>query len=437
MAGWMMPAESAWHYDPCHMSTAARPSPPGRLRGILAEVGVLQAALHVAFVVLTLGSAVRFLSGHGLGGRTPMVIGGAALLLFLYAVRRFAEPHASAWCLALVVLWVVLTASAPSFSWCAVPLAFVALRVLAFGRACLVVTAMIVTVVAAWSRMLGEINPTIVLGPVWVAVLAVMAYRALERDAAERQRLLDELRQAQGELADAQHRAGALAERARLSREIRDSVAQGLSSINLLLLAAQHDWGSRPMAAQEHVAQAALTARDGIEEVRRVVRDLAPANLPGHDTAALISALRETCQQAVLQTGVAVDVRVEGNPTALSAPRATALLRTARGELANVVDHARATQATVTLTYQSDSVLLDVIDDGRGFDPQRAASDPGRGRGLRGIRERVATLGGTMVMESALGEGTALAVCLPMNVDEQKSSAGRPATAPSGRYHCG
>jgi len=296
---------------------------------------------------------------------------------------------------------------------------------------------MIVTVVAAWSRMLGEIDPTIVLGPVWVAVLAVMAYRALERDAAERQRLLDELRQAQGELADAQHRAGALAERARLSREIHDSVAQGLSSINLLLLAAQHDWGSRPMAAQEHVAQAALTARDGIEEVRRVVRDLAPANLPGHDTAALISALRETCQQAVLQTGVAVDVRVEGIPTALSAPRATALLRTARGELANVVDHARATQATVTLTYQSDSVLLDVIDDGRGFDPQRAASDPGRGRGLRGIRERVATLGGTMVMESALGEGTVLAVCLPMNVDEQKSSAGRPATAPSGRYHCG
>lgn len=40
-------------------------------------------------------------------------------------------------------------------------------------------------------------------------------------------------------------------------------------------------------------------------------------------------------------------------------------------------------------------------------------------------------------MESALGEGTALAVCLPMNVDEQKSSAGRPASAPSGRYHCG
>ena len=124
---------------------------------------------------------------------------------------------------------------APSFAWCAVPLAFVALRVLPFKVACAVVAAMVVTVALAWSGMRQVVDPTVLLGPACVAVLAVVAYQALDRDARLRQRLLDDLREAQSELADTQHRSGRLAERARLSREIHDSVAQGLSSINLLL----------------------------------------------------------------------------------------------------------------------------------------------------------------------------------------------------------
>jgi signal transduction histidine kinase len=93
---------------------------------------------------------------------------------------------------------------------------------------------------------------------------------------------------------------------------------------------------------------------------------------------------------------------------------ATALLRTARGALANVVEHSGAGHAAVTLTYQEGSVSLDVRDDGRGFDPASPGDNGERGRGLAGIRSRVAVLGGQLAVESSVGEGTALAVSLPV-----------------------
>ena len=392
---------------------------PGGVRGILAGADRLEVWLHVVFVLLTVASAARYVEGHGLGDRAPWILSVGALLLAVYAAHP--RPTRSArswwppvWCLSLVALWSVLVVLAPSFAWCAVPLSFVTLRVMPFLTACAVVAFMVLTVVVAWTSMQGELDPTIVVGPVCIAVLAVMAYRALEREAAVRQDLLDELQDAQGDLADAQHNAGALAERARLSREIHDSVAQGLSSINLLLQAAEQDWTSRPVVAREHVRQAALTSRDGLDEVRRVVRDLAPSELAVDTATALPDAVRRACERVARHSDVEWDFRVHGEPVPLPADVATALLRTVRGALANVVDHARASQVTVTLTYQVDSLSLDVRDDGCGFDPKRVTTDPHRGRGLAGIRSRVNELGGLLVVESAPGEGTAIAVSVPL-----------------------
>lgn len=415
---------------------------------MLGGVGGLQTALHGAFVVLVVASAVRYLSGHGFGDGAPWVFAGAAILLGTYAAYRILERRL--WLAILVAVWFALVLLAPSFAWCAVPLSFVALRVLPFRPACVVVAAMVVTTVVVWTRMTDRLDPTIVLGPVCVAVLAVGAYRALERDALARQALLDDLHEAQGDLADVQHRAGVLAERARLSREIHDSVAQGLSSINLLLQAAEREWDARPTAAREHASQAASTARDGLDEVRRVVRDLAPAELaatPGD--AALPGALQQTCERLATSGDVDVRVQVHGTPIPLGPDIETALLRTARGALANVLEHASATTAVVTLTYQPGTITLDVRDDGRGFTPPPTtartpakpgptaggpetdttgssagdrrtvvgrAPDGGRGRGLAGIRERVAGLGGSLVIESEPDEGTALAVSIPLPI---------------------
>jgi signal transduction histidine kinase len=389
-------------------------------RGILADVSRLEVALRACFVALTAASVVRYLQNHGSDGRAGWVLAGAAVSLVLYLAYdrvpwRRNRTWPSVWCAALVLTWIALVAVAPSFAWCAVPLAFVALRLLAFPVAVAVVAVMVVTVSVAWTGMREAIDPTVFAGPACVALLAVTAYRALEREAQVRQRLLEDLHAAQDDLADAQQRVGASAERARLSRDIHDSVAQHLSSINLLLQAAEQDWEARSGAARQHVRQAAGTARDGLEEVRRVVHDLAPSSLG--DAAAFPAALGAASSRTVQHSSVVLDVAVHGEVVALPDEVATALLHTARGALANVVEHAHAGQVGVTLTYQEGSVSLDVCDDGRGFDPAaRAGQRDGRGHGLSGIRARAAALGGSLVVESAPGEGTALAVSLPLAV---------------------
>ncbi|MFC6155672.1 sensor histidine kinase [Kribbella jiaozuonensis] len=377
-------------------------------KALLSQANRLATALHAALVVLVLASAIRYLTGHGFGDRAPWVLAGAALLLATYAAYRVLPDKL--WLALLVLEWCALVLLAPSFAWCAVPLSFVALRVLPFRPACVVVAGMVVVTVVQWSRMADRLDPTIVLGPVCIAVLAVGAYRALERDALARQALLDELHAAEGDLADAQHQAGALAERARLSREIHDSVAQGLSSINLLLQAAEREWDDRPESARGHAAQAAATARDGLDEVRRVVRDLAPAEL----AAGLPNALRKSCERLSAHSETTVRVVVHGEPVALGSEVETAFLRTARGALANVLEHSAATEAVVTLTYQPDAVVLDVVDNGRGLPRISAKMDSDRGHGLAGIRERLKQLGGTLVLESEPGEGTALAASIPL-----------------------
>lgn len=388
--------------------------------GILGAVGELDLWLHLAMVTLAVASVVRYLTGHGLEGRAPLVLAGAVLLLLLYAASPdWFGPRSIGfgyvWCALLVAVWLALVMLAPSFSWVAVPLAFVALRVLPFHWAWFTIVIMLSAVIFAWSRMQERVDPTVIAGPLAVAALAVIAYRALEREATMRRELLDELQDAQVDLAEAQHRAGALSERTRLSRDIHDSVAQGLSSINLLLQAAEHRWTAENGAARDYVRQASLTARDGLEEVRRVIHDLAPAELSSDGAgAALASALDRTCQQISLDSNIVTEVQIHGAPMLIPAETANAIVRSARGALANVVEHSGATLATVSLTYQPDSVLLDVRDNGCGFRHSTASSRRGRGRGLVGIESRARFFGGELTVESAPGEGTAIAISIPL-----------------------
>lgn len=395
--------------------TTRQPSPG--LRGILAPAGNLDRWLLAVLVVLLAVSAMRYVDRHGLDAAGAAVLTGALLLGLAYATRPLLSGRAwwpTVWVVAMVLLWGALTAVAPSFAWCAVPVAFAVLRVLPFGWAVATVVAMTGLLTAAWQRITDGFDPVQVAGPISVALITVLAYRALDLESQTRQALLDQLVEAQDELAEQQHRSGALAERTRLSREIHDSVGQGLSSINLLLQAAEQDWDSHPDRARAHVRTAAATARDGLDEVRRVVRDLAPADLGrGDPIGALPAALRRIAETAPM--GVAVEVRVDGTPSQVAPEIAAALVRTARGALANVHEHAHARRVALTLTYHPDEVVLDVRDDGRGFDPDRvrARGDNVRGRGLVGIRERAAALGGRADVESVPGEGTTVSVRFP------------------------
>ncbi|MCP3423989.1 sensor histidine kinase [Nocardioides pinisoli] len=396
-------------------ATASLRRPPDGVRGILAPAERLDRWLLVVLVVLLVTCAVRYLDRHGLDTAGVAVLVGAAVLGAAYAARGLLPGRSwwpTAWVVGMVVLWGVLTAVAPSFAWCAVPVAFAVLRVLPFAWAVATVVAMTVLLTLSWQRISDGVDPVQVVGPIGVALVTVLAYRALELESRARQDLVDRLVDAQEELAEEQRRTGALAERTRLSREIHDSVGQGLSSINLLLQAAEQDWDDRPDRAKDLVGTAAATARDGLDEVRRVVRDLAPADLATADAAALPAVLARTVAQA--GPGLPVEVRVDGDPVAVPADVAAALVRTARGALANVREHAGAGRVALTLTYHPDEVVLDVRDDGRGFDAARVRPRGVRGRGLTGIRERAASLGGRAYVESSPGEGTTVSVHLPL-----------------------
>ena len=384
--------------------------------GILASAARLDRWLPVVLVVLVVTSALRYVSRHGLDVAGVLILAGSVCLVGVYGARPLVRGRAwwpPVWVMVVTLVWSALTLVAPSFAWTAVPLAFAALEVLAFGYAVGLVALMTAVVALGWLGIVDDFDPTLIAGPVGIALVTVLAYRSLEQESTTRQRLLDELVDAQDDLAAAQRRSGALAERTRLSREIHDSVGQGLSSINLLLNAAEQDWDRRPDVARSHVRTAARTARSGLDEVRRVVRDLAPADIAGQDaTEALPAAL----QRLAGQTGsaIAVRVRVHGTPVPVPADLASAIVRTARGAMANVIEHAAADEAVISLTYHPDEVLLDVRDDGTGFDPRRTPSAGLRGRGLPGIADRAESFGGRAVVESAPGEGTTVSVAFPL-----------------------
>ena len=121
-----------------------------------------------------------------------------------------------------------------------------------------------------------------------------------------------------------------------------------------------------------------------------------------------------------------------GTPRQLPRQAETALLRAAQEGLANVRKHARAKEVVLTLSYVADRVILDIRDDGRGFDLAALADGPGKGTGfgLSGMRARMEKLGGTLTVESAPGQGTSLAAAVPTTTPGPHDSVARPAEGP-------
>lgn len=214
-------------------------------------------------------------------------------------------------------------------------------------------------------------------------------------------------------------RAAALAtaeERARLARELHDSLAQLLTAIALQLETADALMASRPVDAHSKVTEALRLTREALRETRSVVQDLRAGAL---QDKSLPEALRELAASYAAIYRIAVRVTASG-PAARLAPHLEAgLYRIAQESLNNVVKHAHARHAWVRLAVARDVVRLSVRDDGVGFEPRGGASTPGRssasgGFGLTGMRERAKLLGGTLRVESAPGAGTRVIATVPL-----------------------
>ncbi|MCP3804876.1 sensor histidine kinase [Allokutzneria sp. A3M-2-11 16] len=215
----------------------------------------------------------------------------------------------------------------------------------------------------------------------------------------------ERLREARAELAETARRAGVLEERERLARELHDTVAQSFTSIVTQLEAADQAFDGRAEDAREHVVTARTTARDGLDEVRRSVQALRPDLL---EEASLPQALERTLLWWSAASGVRAELRTTGDVTALHPETETALLRVTQEALTNVARHADANRVIVSLSYLGDTVTLDVDDDGAGTTVAREG-----GFGLVGMRERIAGVGGALIIESEPGQGTTIAASVP------------------------
>jgi len=214
--------------------------------------------------------------------------------------------------------------------------------------------------------------------------------------------------------------AGIHDERQRMAREIHDTLAQGLTGIITQLQAADRV-REQPHAWQHHMDQVKLLARDSLAAARRSVAALGPHELEDSRLPDAVADLAARWSQA---SGVAVRIETTGEPRPILAETEITLFRVAQEALANVAKHAGAGKVAVTLSYLEDEVMLDVRDNGSGFEldavNERSAADDGSGFGLRGIRQRLKRVGGTLEIESSPGEGTALNASVPALVEDAR-----------------
>jgi signal transduction histidine kinase len=241
---------------------------------------------------------------------------------------------------------------------------------------------------------------------IWVAALTTLFLSAVvsERERSSR------------ELAEARRTAGARAaeERRRIARDLHDSVSQALFSTVLHTRTAQkalvQEGGDTSGRVGRSLDAIADLTRSAQSEMRSLIVEL--HREPIHD--GLVAALAKHASGLRPSDGLTVDVQGPGPELALSESAATQLFAIGREALANVQKHAGASAAHVRVQAQQRQVVLEIRDNGRGFNP--AAGHPGH-FGLDSMRTRAAEIGGRLTITSTPGSGTLVRVCVPAETD--------------------
>lgn len=359
----------------------------------------LRVSLHVLVAVL-------LLVGIASSRWNPLAICMAVPFAVLYMAgtvaynegKRFPRAAMYTWLAAVLALWVVMALHAAEFVWLEFPLVILVSVVLPTWSGIAVAALLLaftLSVTAPGAGIGGVVGP--LLGTV-LALLIYHSYRALRAEADHYKHLAYELQATHMELAAAEHASGVLEERARLSREVHDTIAQGLSSI--VLLGRTLDKQITEPGAKQILDTIRATAADNLAEARRFVAVNAGPAEPLPRRLEELARGAEGRQQALGQR-LTVDLNVEDVPE----PAAGVIERVVREGLSNIVRHAGATRAVVTVEKLGDVATVDVFDNGRGI------TGP-EGYGLRGLRARVAEVGGTLSVE-----GNVLAASIPLGKD--------------------
>jgi signal transduction histidine kinase len=195
-------------------------------------------------------------------------------------------------------------------------------------------------------------------------------------------------------------------ERGRWARELHDETLQGLGALRLALSSALRRTGE-PEQISELLREAVAQLGEEIDNLRSLITELRPAAL---DEIGLAAAIRGLADRSSIRAGLSVDCVVDVDEAELDGELESTVYRIIQEALTNVERHARAENVRIVVRLRDGSVELTVVDDGVGFDPDR---DP-NGFGMRGMRERVALIGGSIEIAAAPGSGTMIEAVVPL-----------------------
>ncbi|MCA9403497.1 MAG: sensor histidine kinase [Candidatus Omnitrophica bacterium] len=203
-------------------------------------------------------------------------------------------------------------------------------------------------------------------------------------------------------------------EKKRLSRDLHDTVGSMAIGLNAKLKILEDSiHGKDESSALDSTGLIRESIRDFVRSFKHIALSLRPPQL---EEVGFAGALEEYCEEiGKVHKDLALHLDIEIDEDPLSDELSIALYRVAQEALTNIIKHARATTVRILLTQKSGEVLLDVVDDGVGFDVQQWTDNPGAaGIGIIGIRERIESFGGEVILDSSVGDGTRLYIKVPL-----------------------
>ena len=201
-----------------------------------------------------------------------------------------------------------------------------------------------------------------------------------------------------------------LAERARMSRDLHDSVKQQVFALATQIGAALALLDKQPEETRPHLEMANELAYLVRQELTSLIQELRPSALAEKGFS---QALRDELLRWSRQSGIQVDLHLQDAPEPPFS-LAEELLRVVQEALSNAARHSQATQVQLALKREQQQVMLTIADNGCGFD---AATVSSQSLGLRSMKERMESIGGTLLLQSSSGQGTRIVACYPLAED--------------------
>ncbi len=255
----------------------------------------------------------------------------------------------------------------------------------------------------------------------WPLTPLFNALNTLAQGAGKQGQLTQQTTEYRDQLLQQVGKTAAQEERNRLARDLHDSIKQQIFSIAVSTAAVKVRWESDPASARKTIDDIEVTAREAQVEMQALLQQLRPVAL---ENVGLIESLRMQCQALGYRTGAQVVSELGELPGDEQIPLGAQemLFRIVQEGFANIARHARATHVWLSLYWQHNALLLEIGDDGQGFDLASVEQPNGQGgMGLFNVRERVQALAGSVTIWSQPDRGTTLHVYLPLA--EQSSSA--------------